>query len=212
MAEELQSLIERIQREAVDTGEKEAARIVAQAREKAAALVKEAEEKAGALHRKAEQEAAQFMERSERALEQAARDILITVGTGVETLLGQVVREGVDKGMTPEVIQTMLVKLVAGFGPDRDNRLEILLSEEDKTRLEGYFATALAAKLREGVELHPSSKIVKGFRVSVSGESAVHDFSREAIAESLAHFLRPRLAEIVHKVARDVSEGEGSVA
>ena len=33
-----------------------------------------------------------------------------------------------------------------------------------------------------------------------------HDFTREAIAESLVNFLRPQLAEIVHRVARQGSQ------
>ena len=48
MAEELKHLIERIQKEAVDKSEKDAAQIVAQAKEKAAAAVKDAETKAKA--------------------------------------------------------------------------------------------------------------------------------------------------------------------
>ena len=33
-----------------------------------------------------------------------------------------------------------------------------------------------------------------------------HDFTKEAIAESLVSFLRPQLAEIVHRVARKESQ------
>ena len=46
MAEELQHLIDRIQKEAVDTAEKQSEQLTAQAKQKAAAMVKEAEEKA----------------------------------------------------------------------------------------------------------------------------------------------------------------------
>ena len=49
MAEQLQHLIERIQRDAVEKAEREAARITADAEERAADLIRKAQEKAEAI-------------------------------------------------------------------------------------------------------------------------------------------------------------------
>ena len=54
MAEELQHLIDRIQKEAVQAAEDKAGHILSQAKEKAAAMVKEAEAKAKASLAKAD--------------------------------------------------------------------------------------------------------------------------------------------------------------
>jgi len=43
--------------------------------------------------------------------------------------------------------------------------------------------------------------VFKGFRVGAKGGQVFHDFTKEAIAESLAHFLRPELGQIVKKAA-----------
>ena len=50
--------------------------------------------------------------------------------------------------------------------------------------------------------------IFKGFKVSFVDDHVYHDFTKEAIAESLTNFLRPQLAEIVHRVAQEESQTE----
>lgn len=206
MAEELQSLIDRIQREAVDTGEKEAARIVSQARDKAAALVKEAEDKAAAHREKAEEDAKQFTQRSLQALEQASRDVLITVGQGVERLLGEIAGLATGEAMDGATMQQMLGKFAEGYAAKPGAKLDVLVAQADREKLEQFVFGQLKEKLAGGVDLHTDGAIASGFRVQWSGDSAVHDFSREAIAEALSAYLRPKLAEVVHKVAREQSQ------
>jgi V/A-type H+-transporting ATPase subunit E len=57
-----------------------------------------------------------------------------------------------------------------------------------------------------GLELHVDNEILKGFRVSFADDHAYLDFTNEAIADSLTAFLRPKLAEIVSRVAKETSE------
>lgn len=210
MAEELQHLIERIRKEAVDAAEAQSAQIVSKAREKAAALVKEAEEKAKGKMLKAEQDAQVFTERSTRALEQAARDLLITVGQGVENVLADIVDEAVDKALDIEGLKKMLVKLVESYCAHQgeESRIDVLLSPRDQEELVKFFADQYRQKLLHGVKLHVDNEIFKGFKVSFVNDHVYHDFTKEAIAESLANFLRPQLAEIVHRVARGGSQAE----
>lgn len=212
MAEELQHLIDRIQREAVDTGEKEAARIVSQAREKAAAMIREAEEGAKSHREKAELEARQFTERSFQALEQASRDVLITVGQSVERLLRQIAGVSVEGAMTGEVMQQMLIKLAEGYAAHAGAKLEVILGEADRQKLEQFVFGKLKEKLEGGVHLTADAAMTQGFRVQWNGETAVHDFSQEAIADSLSAFLRPKLAEVVHRVARETAQSPSTSA
>ncbi len=208
MAEELQYLIERIQKEAVDSAEQQAARLMAQSKEKAAAVVREAEEKAEAILRKAEQDAQVFTERSMRTLDQAARDLLITVGQGVENIVADLVAEATGEALKPQVLEQMLVKIAEAYAAKggAESRIEMLVSPADQQELVKFFAERYRQKLVHGIELHADSHIVKGFKVSCVDGHAFHDFTREAIAESLAHFLRPKLAEIVHRAAGSSKE------
>lgn len=213
MAEELQHLIERIQREAVDTGEQQAAQIVSKAKEQAAAIVREAEAKARASIEKAEQDARQFTERSLQTLRQASRDLLITVGQGVENILSNLAVEAVDEALTYETVQQMLVKLAGSYvgRSDRERTIELMLSPRDQEKLVRYFQDKYREKLNQGIVIRGDERIIKGFKVAFEGGHVTHDFTPDAIAEALANFLRPHLADIVYQVAREGS-GKGGGA
>ncbi len=204
MAEELQHLIDRIRKEAVDQAEAQAAQLTAQAREKAAALVRDAEQKAAALLQKAEKDSEVFVERGRRTLEQAARDLLITVGQGVENILEDLVQDAVEQALDQDTIKQMLLKLVQAYTGQAggESRIEVLVSPEDQKAIIQFFADQYRQKLVHGVEIHTDNKIFKGFRVAVVDRHIRHEFTKAAIAEALSAFLRPHLAEIVHKAAR----------
>ena len=204
MSDELQHLIERIQKEAVEAAEQQAAQIVAQAKDKAAQQIREAEEQARARLTQADKEAAAFAERSQRTLEQAARDLLISVGQGVQKILDDIVEESVDQALRPELLERMLVTLLEAYVGRRgeESRVEVLVSPNDQQELVRFFADQYRQRLLHGVELHADNEIFRGFKVSFADGHAYHDFTREAIAEALANFLRPHLAQIVNRVAQ----------
>ena len=210
MAEELQHLIERLQQEAVATAEQQAARIVAQAKAQAARLVREAEERARAGLAQAEKDAEAYTERSRRTLEQAARDLLISVGQGVQNILADIVAEAVEQALKPAVLEQLLVRMVEAYAARQgeESRIEVLISPADQKELVRFFADQYRQRLVRGIELHVDNEIFKGFKVSFGDGSVYHDFTREAIAESLTNFLRPQLAEIVHRAARQGSQTE----
>jgi len=205
MAEELQHLIERIQREAVDTGEQQAGKIVAQARDKAAAMVKEAEVKAAAILEKAQKDSEQFTQRGQQALAQSSRDLLITVGQGVEKIFQQLVTQSVDQALSGSDLQHILTRVVEAYLKEGSHGqpLEVLLSKADKSALEGFFRQRFAEALGKGLELNADARLVKGFKVRLREKHIEHDFSRESIAEAVSVFLRPILAETVYKIARE---------
>ena len=205
MAEEqLQHLIEQIQREAIAQADAEAAQLLARAKEKAAALVKDAEAQAAALLEKAQKDAEVFAERSTRTLEQAARDLLITVGQGVDHILQDLAGEAVDRALDPATLQRMLTTIVEAYcaKEGREGRLEFLLGEKDRKELTAFFAAQYRQHLLQGVEIRTDDGILKGFRVALRDGNVYHEFTGPAIAEALVHFLRPHLAEIVHRAAQ----------
>lgn len=209
MAEELQHLIDRIQREAVETGEQKAAEQVAQAKEQAAALLREAEQKAHAIVQRAEQDARQYAERSQQTLQQAARDVLISVGQGVEAMLTRFAVESVGQAMTPELLKELLVKLVGSLAGPEGSKTQVLVSPQDQAKLMALLQEKLRDQMQKGLVVTGDERIIKGFQVSLEGGRIKHQFTPESIAESLSAFLRPALADIVYKAAR---EGGGARA
>jgi V/A-type H+/Na+-transporting ATPase subunit E len=202
MAEELQHLIERIHKEGVESGEKAADALVAEAKKKAAKLVADAQKQAKDLVAKAEADAAAFAERGKKTLEQAARDLLISIGGAVGDVVGGIVEAKVGAALTPELVGQMLLKLAEAYGTDGGSGgIVAMLSESDAAAVKAYFAKEFQNKLAAGIQIESDKEIFKGFRVGAKGGQMFHDFTQEAIADSLANFLRPELAEIVKKAA-----------
>ncbi|MFU8889720.1 MAG: hypothetical protein ACNA8N_14085 [Trueperaceae bacterium] len=203
MPEDLQALIDRLQRDAVEDGQRRAQAIVAEAEAKADALVRDAEDKGAHLLERAERDAQAYTERSAHALEQAGRDLLIAVSHAVERLLSGLVRESLLEELKPELLAEMLTKMSEAYFArgGRERRMNVLLNEADLEALVSLYAKRYRDRLVDGVELKLDNDIVKGFRVVMVGDHVEHDFTIDAIAEALTHHLRPHLARILPRVA-----------
>ena len=207
MAKELQPLLDQIRREGIDKVEVEAAGILSQAKEKAAQMVRDAEAKAKELLAKAEADSEVFTQRSIATLEQSARDVLITVGQGIENILSEIVTASVDEALGIEVLEKMMVSMAQSCADQHgETRIELLVSEADQAELVKLFAKKYSDKMVEGIELHVDNEILKGFKVSFADDHVYLDFTQEAIAEALSAFLRPKLADIVGRVAKGAAK------
>jgi V/A-type H+-transporting ATPase subunit E len=207
MAEELQPLLEQIRKEGVDKAQAEADQILSQAKEKAAQMVREAEEKAHQIVVRAESDAEVYTQRSTATLEQAARDLLITVGQGIENIISELVGESVDSALGIEVLEQMMVKMAQACAEKQgETRIELLISEADQQELVKFFVEKYREKMIHGIELHVDNEILKGFKVSFADDHVYLDFTQEAISDALTVFLRPKLAEIVSRVAKESAE------
>ena len=201
MAEQLQPLIDRIRQEGVENGEKTAEALIADAKKKAAAIVAEAQKKAQDATAKAEADAKAFAERGRQTLQQAARDLLISIGGSVGRVVSGVVDAKVGAALTPETVGQMLVKLAASYGSAEN--LTVALGEADAAALKGGVSKEVNDRLAKGLQIESDKEIFKGFRLGTKGGQVFHDFTKEAIAESLANFLRPDLADVVKKASKE---------
>ena len=202
MAEELQHLIERIRKEGVESGEKAAESLVAEAKQKAAKIVADAQKQAKDLVAKAETDSAAFAERGQATLRQEARDLLISVGGAIGKVVGGIVEAKVGAALTPDLMAQMLLKLAEAYAKDGGaGGMVAMLGEADAAAVKAAFAKEYQNKLAAGIQIESDREIFQGFRAGAKDGQVFHDFTKEAIAESLANFLRPELAQIVKKAA-----------
>ena len=204
MAEELQNLLDRIQKDGVEKAEAQAAQIVSDAEKKASQFTANAEAQAKATVEQGEQDAAAFLQRAEKSLEQAARDVLLSVGDAVTAMMQGVIRDEVATALTPDALQQMLVKLVESYCARNEGvvGLDVLLGEKDCKALAESLRAKLGEKLAAGVNLVPTKSVVAGFNVAVKGQHVVHEFTEKAIAAAMGELLRPQIAEIVQRAIR----------
>ena len=201
MAEELQHLLERIQKEGVEKAKREAEQIVSAARAEAARLVAESEKEAAAITADAEKEADAFRERATRSLKQSARDVVLSVGVAISAALRRLVERETKEAMGPEILQQMLARFVEAYCAEGSGagRVELLVSPEDQESVTQYMTSAFAEALRSGVDIKADEGVVAGFRATLVDRHVQHDFTSEAATEAICTLLRPMLADIVRE-------------
>ena len=172
MSEDLQSLLEKINRDGVQKAQAQADEIVAAA--------KAAAEKASAA----------YAERTNETIRQAARDIVLDVKKSVDALLCRLLTENVNAALSdPASVRNLVAEAIATFASKGD--IEVAASSK--------LAEALKAQLaaKGNFTVVTDETLETGFSVKVDGGRVEHAFTGMVIAEELAKRLRPDLAALV---------------
>ncbi len=205
MAEELQSLLDRIQNEGIAKAEAEAGRIIDTAGKKADAIIAEAERKADAHLATARKEAEQFEQRARNALQQAARDMILSVGEALTDTARKVIAAATRESLDGDTLAALIADAVKGyFQQTGDNKATVLTSPEAEAAARETLAGVLAREILDGITIASDSEIISGFVIKKDGDSVQHNFTGEALTEALCKLLRPGLAEIVREAATKV--------
>jgi V/A-type H+-transporting ATPase subunit E len=203
MAEELQGLLDRIQKEGVERADAQAEQITTEAIAKAKTLLSDAHKEAAAILEKAKAESDLFRRRSESAIGHAARDIILSVGDAVTETLQGIVSRRVDGAMRPEALTDLIRDVIRAYcTADNATNIEVLLNERQKEAINAMFLKEFADAMRDGLTIRSSRGIVSGFRVELKDSGVQHDFTGEALTGAICKLLRPQLAEIVRNALR----------
>lgn len=200
MAEQLQSLLERIQKDGVEKADAEAARIVQEARNASARTLREAEEKAATLVKKAEKDGELFAERGRRAVEQAARDVILSVHQAVTKTVETLVRGDVAGALAPEQVAGLIATLVKGYAAGET--AQAVVPQDQQAAILKHVQSRLGQEAAKGLTLQGDARVLAGFRISKTGSKVEHDFTDAAITEAICKLLRPGLAELVQSGAK----------
>ena len=190
MSSELQSLLEKIQRDGVEKANAEAAEITARAKEEAALIVKKAKEDAAAEKARSEAEQKAYAERASETIRQAARDTILEVENAVRKLLEKVLLDNVNEAMSsPEAVKPLVLDAISALAAGKEAEVSANAKLADALRAE------LAAS--GNVKVVTDEMTEKGFSVKLDSGRIEHDFKGATIAAALAKRLRPALAELV---------------
>ena len=182
--EDLQSLLEKINRDGVEKAEAEAKKIVDAAKARASAVVADAEAAAAKMREDAERDTAAYVARAEESLRQAARDTVIKVENSILALLEKTLAKDVEKALSDEkTICDLVAEAVKGLA----SPATVSLAPAVKARL--------AANEQVTVVLDEVSGA--GFSVKTDGGRVESSFSAEDIASEIAKRLRPDLAKLI---------------
>ena len=186
--EDLQGLLEKINREGVEKADAEAKKIVDAAKAKADAIVKDALAAADRAKADAEKNSSAYATRAAETIRQSARDITIGVKDAVTALLESVLAKDVDRALADE---KTAASIVADAIKD--------LTGPGEIRCGAKLAAALKVQVAgiKSFTLTVDETLGSGFTVKLDGGRVEHDFTAETISSELAKRLRPDLAALV---------------
>lgn len=186
--EDLQGLLEKINRDGVEKANAEAVRIVGDAKAKADALVKAAESAAAQTKAAAEKAAADYQVRAAETVKQVARDVVLGVRESVTRLLEGLLAKDVEAALADDAVA---IGLVAAAIRDLTGPGEVVAGAKLAAALK-----AQAAALKD-FTLVTDEALGTGFSVRLDGGRVEHAYTGEVIAAELAKRLRPDLAALL---------------
>ena len=199
MAEDLQSLLAKIQEQGLDKANAERAAIIKKAEQEAAEITAKAKAAADAMRRAAEEECASLTKRAESAVKQAARDIVLKLNVELKERLNAILQENTANAMTPELMGRIIHEMAAAYIKDgkQEAKLEVLVSPKSLEEMNAALKGSLKDSFVKQPTLFADMELGGGLKVSVSGNDVFYDFSDDAITDIVAAYIGPRLAAIV---------------
>lgn len=188
MTENLQNLLEKINRDGVEKAEAEAAKIIAAAKANAADIVKNAKAEAEKAKAEAEKAAADYSARACETIAQVERDTVLKLEASLTALLEKLLAKNVDKALADE---NTAAALVVEAVRELNGNVEIAAAPK--------LAATLKAQLagRNEFTVVTDETVGTGFSVRIDGGRIEHSFTGEAITAELAKRLRPDLAKLL---------------
>ncbi len=197
METQLQEIIDRIHSEGVKSAEERGHEIITRAEKQAQEKIRHAEDQGRKIVQDAQQEAARSRAAGEAALQQAGRDLLLSVRHELEQLFAKLIRETVVEALPPEQTGAILAKLIEAWPNAEGDDLTLLLPEKDLAAIEKGMQGKLSQKLKDSVTIQPVRGVAAGFRIGSKDGASFFDLTDATLAELLAAFLNPRLAALL---------------
>lgn len=200
---QLQELIDKIKSEGIKTAEQESARVLKEAEHKANDIIAGAHKEASSIIAKAREEAQRFEQTAKEAVKQAGRNTILSLRTRITEIFDAVIAEETKQAYSLKVLEEVIVSLIKAWNKKQIPNLQVLLSASDLKKIEKQLKSRLAAELKKGVELKPFPELQAGFRIAMKDGSAYYNFSDQGVAEILAEYMNPRIAEIVQEAVEE---------
>jgi len=197
MAEELKELIEKIQAEGIKAAEEKAASIEAEARRRAEDLVKKAEKEAVRIEAEAKDRISRMEEGAKNSIKQAGRDTILSLKKEISAMLGRLVEHHVHKALSAEETAKILTTVIKGCGGEGMDKIVASVRKEDVAAIEAALLAELGAEIKKSITIRTTGELRGGFVISYDSGRSSYDFSDKALAEYLASYLKPKLADLL---------------
>ena len=199
MAEQLQELLERINREGVEKAENKAKEIILTANHKAEKIVNDAEKKAGELVDRADRDAKKIQESAEKAIRQSFRNIMLSLKEEIRKYFDRILTAQLGEALSPELLSKMILAVTKNCARQisGETDMQVLVSPDDAKELAGGLIERFKKEAGAGLTIKPVPAIDAGFMISFDGGESSYDFTDDGLKEILSTYISAQLKEIV---------------
>lgn len=199
MAEELQSLLDKINEDGIKKANLERDRILQNANDEAKTIRDQAKADADKILADAAAGAETLQKRGESALKQAARDIVLALKVELENRLKKAVGTAAEQALTPQFMAGLIQELAVKFAAGNGSQITVLASVKDADALAKALNGALVNSLHISPKVFPNAEIKGGMEVSFNGDQIYFDFTSEAITQLVSAYIGPKLASLIQE-------------
>ncbi len=199
MDTQLQDIIAKIHDEGVKGAEERAHAIIEHAEKQAQEQIRNARTEAEKIVKDAKQEAARLQAAGEAALQQAGRDLILSVEKQLNELFATVMKEASADALSSDKVAGIVATLVEKWYEAEQDDLTVLLPEKERDALEKTLRSKLGKKLQDGVTIKPVRSMTSGFRIASGDGSSYYDVTDGTLTELLSAYLNPRLTGIMRE-------------
>lgn len=195
MSNNIQDLINKIKAEGFEEAQKNAAVLDAEARKKAEAIIRDAEAKAEHIVSDAKEAAAKFDLATRAALEQAARNVLLTLRQDIVELLKRLIAEDVGTALSGD----KLAELVGVVAKNVAVAAEVALNPSDIELLKKDCLVKLQQEAKKGITFSARRDRARGLTVSFDEGRSCFDLTENALVDYFAAFVSDEVVKIIKK-------------
>lgn len=197
MEVKLDSLIQKIKQDGVDEAKKQAGEIISKAQQEAAFLIENAQKQAASVVKTAETQAEKTRATTQAALQQAARDVVLTCKEKIKGMFSRALQMKVVDTLSADFLKEVIVSLAGSWQGER--QLQILANPSDLARLQELVYAQLKQDLRKTVVFSSDHRVGKGIRIGIKDEHVYYDLTDESVAALLAERLSPQMQRLLEK-------------
>ena len=203
MAEEIRDLIEKINQEGIKAAEEKAQNIEAAAKQRADDILAQARLEAEEMIAAAKDRIRREDEKGKTLLDQAGRDLLLSLRKEINAMLGRIVVSDIQQTLTPEALSRLLSEVARNYSAGESSDITVLLNEEDLETLGKNFLHKLREETKKKIILRPAEEISGGFTISFDSGKSCYDFTDKALAEYIGTYLKPKLNQILEEAIKE---------
>lgn len=197
MNNQLGTLIEKIKKEGVQAAQHESNELLKSANTQAQTIIGDAHKKAKEIADQAKKDADILIENGKKTLAQASRDVVLLTREKLIELCDKLLTKSVHVALTPDIIASLITRMIAHWDAKKNVSLEVLVSAQDKEAVEKLILAQAKEQVRNNVVIKISPYIEKGFRIGQEGDNVHYDFSDESISQALKELVNPALGALL---------------